>query len=184
LVDSERNCKEKSPRRRPIDIGALGNTSNNNRRRVEAGFARRALHPRPSRRGFPRYEENADKTIGQAAVGRGDTFSIDIELPYGTPVRATADGELSGAAIGAGYGRAVVLNYGHDVMRAYGHLSAIAVVAGQTGRARPIPVCTSRRKCIMSVNSNRYLRTAYAQATNWQGIRAVAERQPHFDPSE
>ena len=96
-------------------------------------------------------------------------------------MRATADGELSGAAIGAGYGRAVVLNYGHDVMRAYGHLSAIAVVAGQTGRARPIPVCTSRRKCIMSVNSNRYLRTAYAQATNWQGIRAVAERQPRFD---
>jgi murein DD-endopeptidase MepM/ murein hydrolase activator NlpD len=64
-------------------------------------------------------------------------------VPSGTPVRATADGELSGAAMGA-----VVLNYGHDVMRAYGHLLAIAVLAaqhvtlgqvigdvGQTGRA-------------------------------------------------
>jgi murein DD-endopeptidase MepM/ murein hydrolase activator NlpD len=81
--------------------------------------------------GLPTLQMPQMGPVGQAAAGRGDKLGIDIELPYGTPVRATADGELSGAAMGAGFGRAVVLNYGHDVMRAYGHLSAIAVLAGQ-----------------------------------------------------
>jgi len=85
-----------------------------------------------------------DGPVVEAAVGRGDKFGIDIEVPKGTP----ADGEVSGAAMGAGYGRAVILNHGHEVMRAYEHHTAIAVLAaqyltsgtgerdaGQTGRA-------------------------------------------------
>jgi len=40
-------------------------------------------------------------------------------------VRAAGDGLVTGADLGAGYGRAVVLNHGHDVRTLYGHLSAL-----------------------------------------------------------
>ena len=46
-------------------------------------------------------------------------------------MRAAGDGDVTGAEMGAGYGRAVVLDHGHDVLTLYGHLSAIAVVPGQ-----------------------------------------------------
>ena len=72
------------------------------------------------------FGEREDPINGEGAFHSG----IDIDAPYGTPVRATADGNVSGAAMGAGYGREVVLNHGHDVLTVYGHLSATAVVPG------------------------------------------------------
>jgi murein DD-endopeptidase MepM/ murein hydrolase activator NlpD len=56
---------------------------------------------------------------------------IDITAPYGTPVRATADGEVAFAGRDRGYGALVVLDHGATRTR-YAHLSAIWVRPGQT----------------------------------------------------
>jgi murein DD-endopeptidase MepM/ murein hydrolase activator NlpD len=124
------------------------------------------------------FGQREDPFNGEGAFHSG----IDIEVPYGTPVRATADGEVSGAAMGAGYGRAVVLNHGHDVMTVYGHLSAIAVLpgqhvtlgqvigyVGQTGRATGPHLHYEVRVHNVPVNPHKYLRTTYAQVTNLAG---------------
>jgi murein DD-endopeptidase MepM/ murein hydrolase activator NlpD len=124
------------------------------------------------------FGQREDPFNGEGAFHSG----IDIEAPYGTPVRATADGEVSGAAMGAGYGRAVVLNHGHDVMTLYGHLSAIAVLpgqhvilgqvigyVGQTGRATGPHLHYEVRVHNVPVNPHKYLRTTYAQVTNLAG---------------
>jgi len=39
-------------------------------------------------------------------------------------VRAAADGNVTEAAMNAGYGREIVIDHGHDVMTIYGHLSS------------------------------------------------------------
>jgi murein DD-endopeptidase MepM/ murein hydrolase activator NlpD len=121
------------------------------------------------------FGQREDPFNGEAAFHSG----IDIEAAFGTPVRATADGEVSGAAMGAGYGRAVVLNHGHDVMTVYGHLSAIAVLpgqhvtlgqvigyVGQTGRATGPHLHYEVRVHNVPVNPHKYLRTTYAQVNN------------------
>jgi hypothetical protein len=73
------------------------------------------------------FGEREDPIDGEGAFHSG----IDIDAPNGTPVRAAADGNVTGTLLGAGYGRQVVLNHGHDLITLYGHLSAIAVVPGQ-----------------------------------------------------
>ena len=121
------------------------------------------------------FGQREDPFNGEGAFHSG----IDIEAAYGTPVRATADGEVSGAAVGAGYGRAVVLNHGHDVMTVYGHLSAIAVrpgqhvtlgqvigYVGQTGRATGPHLHYEVRVHNVPVNPHKYLHTTYAQVNN------------------
>jgi murein DD-endopeptidase MepM/ murein hydrolase activator NlpD len=128
--------------------------------------------------------------VGSSFGEREDPFNgegkfhsgIDIEAPSGTPVRATADGEVSGASTGAGYGREVVLNHGHDVMTVYGHLSAIAVLpgqhvtrgqvigyVGQTGRATGPHLHYEVRVHNVPVNPHPYLRTTYAQVSKLDG---------------
>src|SRR5271157_2059883 len=47
-----------------------------------------------------------DPINGEGAFHSG----IDIDAHYGSPVRATADGEVTGMSMGAGYGRQVVLD--------------------------------------------------------------------------
>jgi murein DD-endopeptidase MepM/ murein hydrolase activator NlpD len=101
---------------------------------------------------------------------------IDIEAPYGAPVRAAADGEVTGETLGAGYGRQIVLDHGHDVITLYGHLSAIAVVpgqhvtrgqvigyVGQSGRATGPHLHYEVRVHHVPVNPHKYLRTTYEQ---------------------
>jgi len=65
----------------------------------------------------------------------GDTWEwhpgIDITAAYGTPVRATADGEVVSAGRDRGYGLRVVLGHGRATTH-YAHLSAIWVRKGQT----------------------------------------------------
>ena len=109
--------------------------------------------------------------------GEGEFHAgIDIDAPYGTPVRAAADGNVSGAAMGAGYGREVVLNHGHDVMTVYGHLSATAVVPGQhvsrgqvigyvgdSGRSTGPHLHYEVRVHNVPVNPHKYLRTTYGE---------------------
>jgi murein DD-endopeptidase MepM/ murein hydrolase activator NlpD len=104
---------------------------------------------------------------------------VDIDAPYGTPVRAAADGDATGASMGAGYGRQVVLDHGHGVLTVYGHLSAIAVIAGQhvtrgevigyvgqSGRATGPHLHYEVRVGNVPVNPHKYLRSTYEQVSN------------------
>jgi murein DD-endopeptidase MepM/ murein hydrolase activator NlpD len=124
------------------------------------------------------FGEREDPFNGEGAFHSG----IDIEAPYGTPVRATADGEVSDASMGSGYGREVVLNHGHDVMTVYGHLSAVAVMpgqhvtlgqvigyVGQTGRATGPHLHYEVRLHNVPVNPHKYLRTTFAQVAKLDG---------------
>lgn len=118
------------------------------------------------------FGEREDPINGEGAFHSG----IDIDAPFGTPVRATGDGTVTGAAMGSGYGREVELNHGHDVMTVYGHLSAIAVVpgqrvirgqvigyVGQSGRATGPHLHYEVRVHNVPVNPHKYLRTTYAE---------------------
>lgn len=123
-----------------------------------------------------------DPINGEGAFHTG----IDIDAPYGTPVRATADGDVTGASMGAGYGRQVVLNHGHDVLTVYGHLSAIAVIpgqhvtrgevigyVGQSGRATGPHLHYEVRVHDVPVNPHKYLRSTYEQVANLNGSPAA-----------
>jgi len=121
------------------------------------------------------FGEREDPINGEGAFHSG----IDIDAPFGTPVRATGDGTVTGAAMGSGYGREVELNHGHDVMTVYGHLSAIAVspgqrvirgqvigYVGQSGRATGPHLHYEVRVHNVPVNPHKYLRTTYAELAN------------------
>jgi murein DD-endopeptidase MepM/ murein hydrolase activator NlpD len=118
------------------------------------------------------FGQRQDPINGEGAFHSG----IDIEAPYGTPVRATAEGEVTGSSMGAGYGRQIVLDHGHDVLTVYGHLSAMAVVpgehvtrgevigyVGQSGRATGPHLHYEVRVHRVPVNPHKYLRTTYEQ---------------------
>jgi murein DD-endopeptidase MepM/ murein hydrolase activator NlpD len=124
------------------------------------------------------FGERQDPFNGEGAFHSG----IDIDAPYGTPVRAAADGEVTGASMGAGYGKQVVLDHGHDVLTIYGHLSAIAVLAGQhvirgqvigyvgqSGRATGPHLHYEVRVHNVPVNPHKYLRTTYEQIATFNG---------------
>ncbi|MGD0892353.1 MAG: M23 family metallopeptidase [Terracidiphilus sp.] len=125
--------------------------------------------------------------VGSSFGEREDPFNgegkfhsgIDIDAPYGTPVRATADGEATGLSEGAGYGKQVVLSHGHDLLTVYGHLSAIAVLpgqhvvrgqvigyVGQTGHATGPHLHYEVRVHNVPVNPHQYLRSTYEQVAN------------------
>jgi len=122
--------------------------------------------------------------VGSSFGEREDPFNgegkfhsgIDIEAPYGTPLRAAADGNVSSASMGAGYGREVVLDHGHDVLTIYGHLSSIVALpgqhvirgqvigyVGQSGRATGPHLHYEVRVHNVPVNPHKYLRTTYEQ---------------------
>jgi murein DD-endopeptidase MepM/ murein hydrolase activator NlpD len=119
------------------------------------------------------FGEREDPFNGEGAFHSG----IDIEAPYGTPVRAAADGDVAGAATVSGYGKEVVLDHGHELSTIYGHLSGIAVISGQhvtrgevigyvgqSGRATGPHLHYEVRVHNVPVNPHKYLRTTYAQA--------------------
>jgi murein DD-endopeptidase MepM/ murein hydrolase activator NlpD len=118
------------------------------------------------------FGQREDPFNGEGAFHAG----IDIDAPYGTPVRAPADGEVAEASMASGYGREVVLNHGHDVSTVYGHLSAMAVSPGQhvtrgqiigyvgtSGRATGPHLHYEVRVHKVPVNPHKYLRTTYAE---------------------
>jgi murein DD-endopeptidase MepM/ murein hydrolase activator NlpD len=125
-----------------------------------------------------------DPINGEGAFHPG----IDIEAPYGTPVRATADGEVTGTTMGAGYGRQIVLDHGHGILTLYGHLSAMSVIAGQhvtrgqiigyvgqSGRATGPHLHYEVRVHSVPVNPHKYLRNTWEQiATAGSGTSATA----------
>jgi murein DD-endopeptidase MepM/ murein hydrolase activator NlpD len=121
------------------------------------------------------FGERQDPINGEGAFHTG----VDIDAPYGTPVRAAGDGNVTGAQMGAGYGREITLDHGHDVMTLYGHLSAVAVVPGQhvtrgqiigyvgeSGRATGPHLHYEVRLHDVPVNPYKYLRVTYEQASN------------------
>lgn len=128
--------------------------------------------------------------VGSSFGEREDPFNgegkfhsgIDIEAPYGTPVRAAADGESTGQNMGAGYGRQIVLDHGHDMLTVYGHLSSIAILpgqhvtrgqvigyVGQSGRATGPHLHYEVRVHNVPVNPHKYLHTTYAQVAKLDG---------------
>lgn len=124
------------------------------------------------------FGERQDPINGEGAFHSG----IDIDAPYGTPVRAAGDGDVSGAAMVAGYGREVVINHGHDISTLYGHLSSIAVMpgehvvrgqiigyVGESGRATGPHLHYEVRVHNVPVNPHPYLRTTFAQIATPDG---------------
>jgi murein DD-endopeptidase MepM/ murein hydrolase activator NlpD len=119
------------------------------------------------------FGERQDPINGEGAFHAG----IDIAAPYGSPVRASADGEVAEANLsGGGYGREIVLDHGHDLQTLYGHLSQIAVVPGQrvtrgqvigyegqSGRSTGPHLHYEVRVHHVPVNPHKYLRVTYAQ---------------------
>ena len=118
------------------------------------------------------FGERQDPINGEGAFHRG----IDLDAPIGTPVRAAADGDVTEAGMGNGYGRQIRIDHGHEVVTLYAHLSAIAVVPGQhvsrgeiigylgqSGRATGPNLHYEVRVHDVPVNPHKYLRTTYAQ---------------------
>jgi murein DD-endopeptidase MepM/ murein hydrolase activator NlpD len=103
-------------------------------------------------------------------------IASSFDAPYGSPVRAAADGDVAKADMGNGYGREVLLDHGHEVATLYAHLSAFAVVPGQhvtrgqiigylgqSGRTTGPNLHYEVRVHNVPVNPHKYLRTTYEQ---------------------
>lgn len=118
------------------------------------------------------FGEREDPINGEGAFHSG----VDIAAPYGTAVRAAADGDVTGGNMGSGYGREVTINHGRDVLTVYGHLSAMIVVpgqhvtrgqvigyVGQSGRSTGPHLHYEVRVHMVPVNPHKYLRTSYSQ---------------------
>jgi murein DD-endopeptidase MepM/ murein hydrolase activator NlpD len=71
------------------------------------------------------------------AVGADEEYhtGLDIAVPEGTEVHATADGVVVYAGNGGGYGLVVYLQHADGFMTVYGHNSKLLVAAGQTVQA-------------------------------------------------
>lgn len=62
--------------------------------------------------------------------GRRPHKGVDLAAPTGTPVYATADGIVSLARAGRGYGLYIKIDHGAELETRYAHLSRLAVAAG------------------------------------------------------
>ena len=66
--------------------------------------------------------------------GRRAHKGVDLAGPVGTPILATADGEVSKAEWFSSYGLYVSIEHGGAIQTRYGHMSRLAVAAGQQVR--------------------------------------------------
>lgn len=118
------------------------------------------------------FGERQDPINGEGAFHAG----IDIAAPYGSPVRAAGDGDVTAATMERGYGREITVNHGHNVETVYGHLSSMAVVPGQhvtrgqvigyvgeSGRSTGPHLHYEVRVHLVAVNPHKYLRASYQQ---------------------
>ena len=62
---------------------------------------------------------------------QGFHTGVDIANDMGSPIRATAEGEVSFAGWEGGYGKLVVVNHGNGYSTYYGHLSEIKAAVGK-----------------------------------------------------
>ena len=118
------------------------------------------------------FGERVDPFNGEGAFHSG----LDISVPYGTPIHASADGVVTYADIMNGYGNLIELDHGHGISTRYGHLSGFAIASGQhvrrgqvigyvgaTGRTTGAHLHYEVRVQNVPVNPHKYLRTTTAQ---------------------
>jgi murein DD-endopeptidase MepM/ murein hydrolase activator NlpD len=119
------------------------------------------------------FGRRSDPFSGEGAFHAG----IDISVPSGTPVRATADGTVLAAEWAGHYGRMVILDHGGSVQTYYAHMSDLDVISGQfvrrgeiigrsgaSGRATGAHVHYEVRRGGTPVNPTRFLQASYVQA--------------------
>jgi len=75
----------------------------------------------------PGFEEIRDPFTGKLRMHEG----LDISAPTGTPIVATADGEVTFVGQLERYGWVVELDHGHGYETAYGHCSVVRVKEGE-----------------------------------------------------
>jgi murein DD-endopeptidase MepM/ murein hydrolase activator NlpD len=127
------------------------------------------------------FGEREDPINGEGKFHSG----IDIDAPYGTPIHAAGDGDVSDASMGAGYGREVVLNHGHDLQTVYAHLSAVAVLPGQhvtrgqvigylgtSGRTTGPNLHYEVRVHNVPVNPHKYMRMTFDQLADNDQVKS------------
>lgn len=73
------------------------------------------------------FGKRANPQTGEPAFHSG----VDIRVPSGTPVKATADGIVIVSGWVGGNGNIVVIEHGHDFSTAYAHNTQILVKVGQ-----------------------------------------------------
>jgi len=73
------------------------------------------------------FGQRMDPFSGEGAFHAG----VDISVPFGTKVRAPADGIVLEAGPESGYGNEILIDHGFGMNTKYGHLSRIFVVVGQ-----------------------------------------------------
>ena len=66
--------------------------------------------------------------------GRRAHKGVDLAMPAGTPIYATADGTISRADWFSGYGLYVAIEHGGAIQTRYGHMSRLNVASGQDVR--------------------------------------------------
>jgi murein DD-endopeptidase MepM/ murein hydrolase activator NlpD len=66
--------------------------------------------------------------------GRRGHKGVDLAMPTGTPIYATADGVISKAEWFSSYGLYIALEHGGNIQTRYGHMSRLNVAAGQQVR--------------------------------------------------
>lgn len=101
-------------------------------RTLDLELDKRRLQVSTTPRGWPVQGYLTDH-FGMRRFGGRTEFhpGLDISVPSGTAVSATADGLIVYAAWRNGYGNVVVIDHGNGLTTRYGHLSAIDVAAGQ-----------------------------------------------------
>jgi murein DD-endopeptidase MepM/ murein hydrolase activator NlpD len=73
------------------------------------------------------FGQRMDPFSGEGAFHSG----VDISVPFGTKVEASADGIVLEAGPESGYGNQILIDHGYGLTSKYGHLSKIFVVVGQ-----------------------------------------------------
>ena len=64
--------------------------------------------------------------------GRKLHKGIDIKAPKGTPIVATADGQVTFAGVRSGYGKVVEISHGDGIESVYAHMDSMDVTEGTT----------------------------------------------------
>lgn len=121
------------------------------------------------------FGEREDPFNGEGAFHKG----VDISAPYGTPIRASADGIVQTAGMENGYGREVVLDHGHGIRTLYAHMSGFTVIEGQSivrgqvigyvgrsGRSTGSHLHYEVQLHGTPVNPHKYLRATVAELTS------------------
>ncbi|MFP4502811.1 MAG: M23 family metallopeptidase [Candidatus Hydrogenedentota bacterium] len=74
--------------------------------------------------------------FGESRAGGRVHKGLDLAAPTGTPVHATADGEVVFAGWKSGYGHTVILRHSPTIETLYAHLDRILVAVGAPVRQR------------------------------------------------